>query len=103
MPFLCPLGQHVTLVAHSKPVGLCLEAAKELEGMGIDAEVINLRTLRPLDQDAIIQSVMKTHHLVTVEGGWVQCGIGAEICALIMESKYRENVSAKLYDFMLKE
>ncbi|KAK2185787.1 hypothetical protein NP493_222g01056 [Ridgeia piscesae] len=79
-------GQHVTLVAHSKPVGLCLEAAKELEGMGIDAEVLNLRTLRPLDHEAIIQSVMKTHHLVTVEGGWVQCGIGAEICALIMES-----------------
>ena len=77
----------MTLVAHSKPVGLCLEAAKELEGMGIDAEVLNLRTLRPLDTEAIIQSVMKTHHLVTVEGGWVQCGVGAEICALIMESK----------------
>ena len=91
-------GQHVTLVAHSKPVGLCLEAAKELEGMGIDAEVLNLRTLRPLDHEAIIQSVMKTHHLVTVEGGWVQCGIGAEICALIMESKCCDkNIPVKVF------
>ena len=49
-------------------------------------KVINLRTLRPLDEEAIVASVIKTHHLVTIEGGWPQCGIGAEICARIMES-----------------
>lgn len=48
--------------------------------------MINLRTLRPLDDETIIKSVMKTNHLVTVEGGWPQCGIGAEIVARIMES-----------------
>ncbi|XP_059138735.1 pyruvate dehydrogenase E1 component subunit beta, mitochondrial-like [Physella acuta] len=79
-------GKHITLVAHSKPVGLCLEAANELAGKGIECEVINLRTLRPLDEEAIIKSVKKTNHLVTVEGGWPQCGIGAEIVARVMES-----------------
>jgi pyruvate dehydrogenase E1 component beta subunit len=79
-------GKHITLVAHSKPVGLCIEAANELAGIGIECEVINLRTLRPLDEEAIIKSVMKTNHLVTVEGGWPQCGIGAEIVARVMES-----------------
>ncbi|KAI8420606.1 hypothetical protein MSG28_007850 [Choristoneura fumiferana] len=53
---------------------------------GIECEVINLRSLRPLDFDAIAQSVAKTHHLVTVEQGWPQSGIGAEICARVMES-----------------
>ncbi|XP_015907721.1 pyruvate dehydrogenase E1 component subunit beta, mitochondrial [Parasteatoda tepidariorum] len=79
-------GQHITLVAHSKAVGTCLEAAKELTSSGIDCEVINLRTLRPLDEQSILNSVMKTHHLITVEQGWPQCGIGSEICARIIES-----------------
>jgi len=79
-------GKHVTLVSHSRPVGFCLEAAKELAGIGIEAEVINLRTIRPMDDEAIIKSVMKTNHLVTVEGGWPQFGVGAEICARIIES-----------------
>jgi len=79
-------GKHVTIVSHSRPVGFCLDAAKELEKIGIEAEVINLRTLRPLDEDTIINSVMKTNHLVTVEGGWPQSGVGAEICARIVES-----------------
>ncbi|XP_069101083.1 pyruvate dehydrogenase E1 component subunit beta, mitochondrial-like [Argopecten irradians] len=79
-------GSHVTLVTHSKCVGLCLDAAKELEGQGVECEVINLRTLRPMDTQAIIKSVMKTNHCVTVEGGWPQCGIGSEICATIVES-----------------
>lgn len=79
-------GKHVTLITHSKLVGMCLDAAKELEGQGIECEVINLRTLRPLDTDSIIKSVMKTNHCVTVEGGWPQCGIGSEICAVIVES-----------------
>jgi len=79
-------GKHVTLVSFSKMVGLCLEAAKELEASGIDCEVINLRSIRPMDDEMIIKSVMKTNHLVTVEGGWPQFGIGAEICARIIES-----------------
>ncbi|GIY25180.1 pyruvate dehydrogenase E1 component subunit beta, mitochondrial, partial [Caerostris extrusa] len=48
--------------------------------------VINLRTIRPLDEQTILESVMKTHHLITVEQGWPQCGIGSEICARVIES-----------------
>lgn len=80
-------GNHVTLIAHSKAVELALEAANQLAGKGIEAEVINLRSLRPLDTDAILKSAAKTHHVITVEQGWPTCGIGAEICARIMESK----------------
>merc|ERR1719419_1654630 len=80
-------GKDVTIVSHSKPVGLCLEAAKELEASGIDCEVINLRSIRPMDDVAITESVMKTNHLVTVEGGWPQFGVGADISARIIESQ----------------
>ncbi|XP_076619423.1 pyruvate dehydrogenase E1 beta subunit [Colletes latitarsis] len=80
-------GKHVTLVAHSKAVEQALEAANELAGKGIEAEVINLRSLRPLDIDTITQSVAKTNHILTVEQGWPQCGIGAEISARISESE----------------
>lgn len=80
-------GNHVTLVSHSKGVQTCLEAAIDLKQQhGIEAEVINLRSLRPLDIETIKQSVMKTNHLVTVEQGWPICGIGAEISASIVES-----------------
>lgn len=79
-------GEHITLVSHSKAVGTCLDAANELAKAGIDCEVINLRSIRPLDQEAIQQSVMKTNHLVTVENGWPHFGVGAEICARIIES-----------------
>jgi len=78
-------GKHITLVAHSRPVEACLAAANELAGKGIECEVINLRSVRPLDVETIFKSVQKTNHLVTVEGGWPQCGIGSEICARIME------------------
>ncbi|XP_008545392.1 pyruvate dehydrogenase E1 component subunit beta, mitochondrial [Microplitis mediator] len=80
-------GNHVTLVAHSKAVELALEAANELAGKGIEAEVINLRSLRPLDTETILKSAAKTHHVVSVEQGWPTCGIGAEISARIMESE----------------
>uniref|UniRef100_A0A8L2Q513 Pyruvate dehydrogenase E1 component subunit beta n=1 Tax=Rattus norvegicus TaxID=10116 RepID=A0A8L2Q513_RAT len=127
--FLIPIGKakierqgtHITVVAHSRPVGHCLEAAAVLSKEGIECEVswgngssskgllckhedlswspsthiktkpeqtsqvINLRTIRPMDIEAIEASVMKTNHLVTVEGGWPQFGVGAEICARIME------------------
>lgn len=78
-------GKHVTIVAHSRPVEAALGAANELSGYGIEAEVINLRSIRPLDVETIFKSVQKTNHLVTVEGGWPQSGIGSEICARIME------------------
>nr|AHB50488.1 pyruvate dehydrogenase beta [Mayetiola destructor] len=78
-------GKHVTIVAHSRPVEAALAAANELAGKGIEAEIINLRSIRPLDVETICKSVQKTNHLVTVEGGWPQSGIGSEICARIME------------------
>ncbi|NWX81833.1 ODPB dehydrogenase, partial [Nothoprocta ornata] len=91
--FLIPIGKakverqgtHVTLVSHSRPVGHCLEAAAVLAKEGVECEVINLRTIRPMDIETIETSVVKTNHLVTVEGGWPQFGVGAEICARIME------------------
>ncbi|XP_068971248.1 pyruvate dehydrogenase E1 component subunit beta, mitochondrial isoform X1 [Bombus flavifrons] len=81
------VGKHVTLVAHSKAVEEALGAANELAGKGIEAEVINLRSLRPLDIDTIVQSIVKTNHCLTVEQGWPHCGIGAEISAKISESE----------------
>jgi len=79
-------GSDITLVSHGRFVGLIDEAADELKKEGVSAEVINLRTLRPLDRQSIIDSVKKTNHLVCVEEGWPQNGICAEICATIMES-----------------
>ncbi|XP_047438203.1 pyruvate dehydrogenase E1 component subunit beta, mitochondrial [Mugil cephalus] len=78
-------GNHVTLVSHSRYVGHCLDAAAVLAKEGVECEVINLRTIRPMDVESIEASVVKTNHLVTVEGGWPQFGVGAEICARIME------------------
>jgi len=69
-------------------VGFCIEAAKELEKEGISAEVINLRTIRPLDIDTIIKSVKKTNRVVTVEEGWPQNGIGAELTSIICENAF---------------
>ncbi|XP_054834342.1 pyruvate dehydrogenase E1 component subunit beta, mitochondrial [Eublepharis macularius] len=91
--FLVPIGKakiekqgtHLTLVSHSRPVSHCMEAAAVLAKDGVECEVINLRTIRPVDIETIEASVMKTNHLVTVEGGWPQFGVGAEICARIME------------------
>ena len=81
------VGKHVTIVSLARTVGICVEAAKELEHLGVEAEVINLRSLRPMDEELIIKSVMKTNHLVTVENGWPRFGVGAEICARVVESK----------------
>ncbi len=81
-------GAHVTLVAFSIMVGKALQAAEKLAEEGIDAEVINLRTIRPLDIDTIIQSVQKTGRLVTVEEGWAYSGIGSEISSQIMEKAF---------------
>lgn len=79
-------GKHVTIVAYSRNVKHSLIAAEELEKSGISCEVINLRSIRPLDRTTIVQSVMKTSRLVTVEDGFPMCGIGAELVALITET-----------------
>jgi pyruvate dehydrogenase E1 component beta subunit len=89
-------GKDVTVVAHSRSVGQSLEAAAELEKMGIDVEVINLRSIRPLDINTIIASVKKTNRIVTVEGGWPMFGVGSEIAAQIMESEAFDHLDAPL-------
>ncbi|MBI3441883.1 MAG: pyruvate dehydrogenase complex E1 component subunit beta [Proteobacteria bacterium] len=79
-------GTDVTITAFSRMVGVALQAAERLSEQGIQAEVINLRTIRPLDTETISNSVKKTNRLVSVEEGWPYAGIGAEIAAIMMES-----------------
>ena len=94
--FLIPIGKakirregsDVTLVSHSRMVGRCLEAAEILAGEGIDAEVIDLRTIRPLDSDTVIESVKKTNRIVCAEEGWGQSGIGAEIASRVVAQAF---------------
>jgi pyruvate dehydrogenase E1 component beta subunit len=81
-------GGHVTIIAWSNGMSYALKAADELAKEGIEAEVIDLRTLRPLDTDTIIASVKKTGRAVTVEEGWQQSGVGAEVAARIMEHAF---------------
>jgi pyruvate dehydrogenase E1 component beta subunit len=81
-------GKHVTLVAWSNGMTYALKAADELAKENIEAEVIDLRTLRPLDTDTIIESVKKTGRIVTVEEGWQQCGVAAEISARVVEQAF---------------
>ncbi|ANP44519.1 pyruvate dehydrogenase complex E1 component subunit beta [Candidatus Viadribacter manganicus] len=77
------IGSDVTITAHSRMVGLALKAAEQLAEDGVEVEVIDLRTLRPLDTGTILDSVRKTNRIVTVEEGWGQSGVGAEICARV--------------------
>ena len=81
-------GGHVTIVSWSNGMSYALKAAEELAKEGIEAEVIDLRTLRPMDSDTIIASVKKTGRAVTVEEGWQQSGVGAEIAARLMEHAF---------------
>jgi pyruvate dehydrogenase E1 component beta subunit len=81
-------GGHVTIISWSNGMTYSLKAADELAKEGIEAEVIDLRTLRPLDTDAIVASVMKTGRAVTIEEGWQPCGVGAEVAARIMEHAF---------------
>ncbi|KAJ7528396.1 hypothetical protein O6H91_15G002100 [Diphasiastrum complanatum] len=81
-------GKDVTITAFSKMVGYALKAADELAKDGISAEVINLRSIRPLDRATINASVRKTYRLVTVEEGWPQHGVGAEISASVVEESF---------------
>ena len=103
--FLLPLdkaniervGTDITITAHAKMVGHSLQAAEILKKEhDIDCEVINLRSLRPLDRPCIIKSVMKTNRIVNVEEGWPQHGIGAEIAGLIMESEAFDYLDAPM-------
>jgi len=81
-------GADVTITAFSRMVGVALEAAELLAADGINAEVINLRTIRPLDTATIINSVKKTNRIVSVEEGWPQSGVGSEIIAQVMEHAF---------------
>lgn len=81
-------GKDVTLIAFSIMVGKALEAAEKLAAEGIDAEVINLRSLRPLDIETILVSAQKTNRIVSVEEGWPTAGVGSEIAALTMEQAF---------------
>jgi pyruvate dehydrogenase E1 component beta subunit len=81
-------GKDVTITAFSIMVGKALAAAEELAKQGIDAEVINLRSLRPFDTETVVNSVKKTNRLVSVEEGWAFAGIGAELAAQMMEQAF---------------
>ncbi|MDA5193802.1 pyruvate dehydrogenase complex E1 component subunit beta [Govanella unica] len=81
-------GSDVTIVAYSIAVGMALEAAEKLASEGISAEVIDLRSIRPLDIETIVASVRKTNRLVVAEEGWPQYGVGAEIAARVMEEAF---------------
>ncbi|HME30244.1 MAG TPA: pyruvate dehydrogenase complex E1 component subunit beta [Pseudolabrys sp.] len=81
-------GNDVTIIAWSIGMTHALKAAEELANDGIDAEVIDLRTLKPMDTDTIVASIQKTGRAVTVEEGWQQSGVGAEIAARIMEHAF---------------
>jgi pyruvate dehydrogenase E1 component beta subunit len=81
-------GTDVTIVSYSIGVGLALEAAEKLAGEGISAEVIDLRTIRPLDKATVLASLAKTNRLIVAEEGWPVCSVGSEIIAICMEEGF---------------
>ncbi len=81
-------GRDVTIVSYSIGVGLALEAAETLSADGIEAEVLDLRTLRPLDTAAVLESLKRTNRMVVVEEGWATCSIASEVCAIAMEQGF---------------
>jgi len=81
-------GTDVTITAHSRMVGFALQAAEQLAGEGISCEVVDLRTLRPLDHETIVESVKKTSRLVSAEEGWGPMGVGAEVVARVIEHAF---------------
>ncbi len=85
---ICRQGSDVTIVTYSIGVAVALEAARQLEGEGIDAEVIDLRTLRPLDKATVLASLKKTNRMVVVEEGWPVCSIASEIISIAMEEGF---------------
>lgn len=103
--FLVPIGKakieregnDITLISHSLGMLATMRAAEQLANEGISAEVVNLRTLRPLDFDTIKQSVKKTHHVVTIDNGWPFCCVGAEICMQLNESDAYNDLDGPVY------
>lgn len=83
-------GSDITILCWSQTVKVCLKAAEELAAEGIEAEVIDLRTLRPLDEQCIVDSVTKTHRLLIVDEDWPYCGMGAGIMAQVYEKVFDE-------------
>lgn len=81
-------GQDVTLICHSKTVTVALKAADQLAEQGVGAEVLDLRTLRPMDESAILASVVKTNRCVVVEEGWPFCGIGAQVVDVVQRDAF---------------
>ncbi len=81
-------GKDVTLITYSRSLLTCLKAANQLADEGIEAEIVDLRTLRPMDMKTVIDSVKKTHKAITVEEDWPQCGIGAEVALRIAEEAF---------------
>lgn len=81
-------GEHVTLITHGKMALTCMQAAQKLEKDGISAEVLDLRTMRPLDFEAILRSLHKTNRAVYVEEGWAFGGIGAQVISMIQEEAF---------------
>ncbi|EEC48370.1 precursor of dehydrogenase pyruvate dehydrogenase E1 component beta subunit [Phaeodactylum tricornutum CCAP 1055/1] len=79
-------GSDATIISFSKTVGLAIEASAAMKEKGVSVEVINLRSLRPLDRDTILQSAKKTGRVICLEQGWPQCGISSEIAAILMET-----------------
>ena len=77
------VGSDITLVSYSRGLAYTLDAAEQLAMQGIEAEVIDLRTLRPLDIGTVVNSVKKTNRIVTVEEGWPICSVGSEICTAV--------------------
>jgi pyruvate dehydrogenase E1 component beta subunit len=81
-------GKDVTIVCHSKTVAVALKAAEQLAADGVDAEVIDLRTIRPLDQEAVLGSVVRTHRCVVAEEGWPFAGVGAQVADTIQREAF---------------
>ncbi|HEX6614885.1 MAG TPA: transketolase C-terminal domain-containing protein, partial [Gemmatimonadales bacterium] len=83
-------GQDVTIICHSKTVAVALKAAEQLAEDGVDAEVLDLRTIRPLDTEAVLSSVARTHRCVVAEEGWPFAGVGAQVVDTIQREAFDE-------------
>jgi pyruvate dehydrogenase E1 component beta subunit len=96
--YAIPLGQadvkhsggDVTIVCHSKTVSVALKAAEQLAGEGIEADVVDLRTIRPLDHETVLESVGRTHRCVVAEEGWPFAGVGAQVVDVIQREAFDE-------------
>jgi pyruvate dehydrogenase E1 component beta subunit len=83
-------GSDVTVICHSKTVTLALKAAEQLAGEGVEAEVVDLRTIRPMDTDTVLESVVRTHRCVVAEEGWPFAGVGAQVVDTIQREVFDE-------------